>query len=131
MVFSWSGDYATAAGRAEEAGIDINLEYHVPETGAPAWFDVWVIPDDAPHPENALLFLDYMMRPEVIADATNFTYYANANAASKPLVLPEILEDPAIYPDEEVTSRLFIPADLPPRAQRALTRAWSSIKTGQ
>ena len=82
LAFSWSGDYATAASRAEEAGVKIDLAYSVPDTGGPAWFDGWLIPSDAPHPENALIFINYMLRPKVIAAATNFTNYANANKAS-------------------------------------------------
>lgn len=131
VVINWSGDYATAAGRAEEAGVEINLEYHVPETGSPAWFDVWVIPTDAPHPENAHKFIDFMLRPEVIAAATNYTYYANANKDASALVEKEILEDPAIYPDEATTEKLWTPKILPQKVLRTRTRAWSKIKTGQ
>lgn len=131
VVINWSGDYATATGRAEEAGVEINLEYHVPATGSPAWFDVWVVPEDAPHPENAHKFIDFMLRPDVIAAATNYTYYANANKDASDLVDPEILSDPAIYPDEETTKRLWTSKILPQKVLRTRTRAWSKIKTGQ
>ncbi len=131
VVINWSGDYATAAGRAEEAGVEINLEYHVPATGSPAWFDVWVVPEDAPHPENALKFIDFMLRPDVIAAATNYTYYANANKDASALVDPEILADPAIYPDAATTEKLWTPKILPQNVLRTRTRAWSKIKTGQ
>ena len=93
-VASWSGDYATAAARAEEAGVEIDLEYFVPATGAPAWADCMAIPADAPHPENAHAFLAYLLEPEVIAACTNWVNYANGNAASKPFVDPEILGEP-------------------------------------
>ena len=131
VAMSWSGDYATAATRAAEAGVDINLAYHIPKSGVPSWFDVWLIPADAPHPENALLFIDYLLRPQVIADATNFTYYANANKAATELVAKEIVEDPAIYPDDATMAKLFTRDELPPAADRIRTRAWSKIKTGQ
>ncbi len=131
VVINWSGDYATAAGRAEEAGVDINLEYHVPATGSPAWFDVWMVPDDAPHPDNAHAFIDFMLRPEVIAAATNYTYYANANKDASQYVNEDILSDPAIYPDAATTERLWTPTILPQKVLRARTRAWSKIKTGQ
>ena len=93
-VASWSGDYATAAARAEEAGVEIDLEYFVPATGAPAWADCMSIPADAPHPENAHAFLEYLLEPEVIAACTNYVNYANGNAASKPFVDPAILGEP-------------------------------------
>ena len=131
MAITWSGDYAVAASRAEEAGVDVNLEYHIPETGVGVWFDVWAIPADAPHPENAHIWLDYMMRPEVIAAATNYTWYANANKAANEFVEPDIIGDPAVYPDAEVMSRMWTTKTLSQRGQRARTRAWSRIKTGQ
>jgi putrescine transport system substrate-binding protein len=131
LAFSWSGDYATAASRAAEAGVKINLAYSVPDSGGPAWFDGWLIPSDAPHPDNALVFINYMLRPKVIAAATNFTNYANANKASELFVNKDILENPAIYPDAATRAKLYVPADLPQAALRARTRAWSQIKSGQ
>ncbi len=131
MAVTWSGDYAVAAGRAEEAGVDVNLTYHVPETGVGVWFDVWLIPADAPHPENAHTWLNYMLRPEVIAAATNYTWYANANKAAAEFVDEEILNDPAVYADEEVMARMWTTKTLSQKGQRYRTRAWSKIKTGQ
>lgn len=131
VVNNWSGDYATAAWRAEEAGIEIELAYFVPQTGSPAWFDVWAIPADAPNKENAYKFIDFLLRPKVIADATNFTYYANANKDAAEFVDPDILEDTAIYPDAELMSRLWTNKVLDRSADRARVRAWSRMKTGQ
>ena len=130
VINNWSGDYATATSRASDAGVEINLGYEVPATGSPAWFDVWAIPKDAKNVENAHKFLNFMLDPEVIAGATNFTYYANANAKADEFVLKEILDDPAIYPNEEIKKRLWTSKSLSPKAQRALTRAWTKIKTG-
>lgn len=131
ISMSWSGDYATAATRAAEAGIDIELAYTIPKEGTNIWFDGMLIPSDAPHPQNAHLFLDYMMRPEVIAAATNYTYYANANVPAEQFVLPEILEDPAIYPDEETLKRGFPSVVRDQDLNRVITREWTRIKTGQ
>ena len=129
-INNWSGDYAVAKARAAEAGIDMNLGYFVPKTGAPAWFDVWSIPADSPNVENAHRFIDYMLRPEVIAAATNFTGYANANMAATPLLDPAIAADPAIYPDAETLARLYTPLQQTPEQDSAITRAWTMIKTG-
>ena len=79
VVNNWSGDYATAKSRAKEAGIELNLAYYVPDSGAPAWFDLWCITKDAPHLDNAYKFINYLLDPEVIAKCTNFTNYAHAN----------------------------------------------------
>ena len=129
-VNTWSGDYSTAGARAEEAGVDIKLEYHVPETGAPAWTDSICIPSDAKHVDAAYKFLNFMLEPEVIAKCTNFTHYANANLASKPFVDPAILADPATYPDAKVMQRLWALKPLSEDQDRAMTRAWQTIKSG-
>jgi putrescine transport system substrate-binding protein len=127
---TWSGDYGVAKARAAEAGIVLNLEYHVPRTGAPAWFDVWAMPADAPNIDNAYAFLAFMLRPEVIAAATNFTGYANANAAALPLVEEAIRNDPAVYPDAETMRRLWALRPMSEEQKRAMMRAWTEIKTG-
>jgi putrescine transport system substrate-binding protein len=126
---TWSGDYLVAKSRAAEAGLEINLAYFVPKTGAPIWFDMMVIPTDAPNRANAYAFLDYLMKPEVIAACSNFIGYANANKASREFIDPAILGDPAVYPDAETTNRLWAPLPLSADADRAMTRAWQAIKT--
>jgi putrescine transport system substrate-binding protein len=129
-VNSWSGDYGVAKARAAEAGIEMNLAYYVPKTGAPAWFDLWAMPADAPNVDNAYAFLDFMLRPEVIAACTNYTGYANANKAANAFVDPAILGDPAVYPDAETLSRLFTPKPQSEEQDRAITRAWTAVKAG-
>lgn len=129
-VNSWSGDYGVAKKRAADAGIKLDLEYFVPKSGAPAWFDVWAIPSDAKNVDNAYAFLNYMLRPEVVAAATNFIGYANANKAANGFVDPAVLADPAIYPDAETQSRLWAPKALNEEQERALTRIFQDIKSG-
>lgn len=129
-VNTWSGDYAVAAARAAEAGIEMELAYFVPRTGAPAWFDLWALPSDAPNADNAYAFLDYMLRPEVIAACTNYTGYGNANLASRPFVDEAILNDPAIYPDAATLARMYTPTPQSPEQERELTRIWTQIKAG-
>jgi putrescine transport system substrate-binding protein len=130
IAMSWSGDYSVAATRAAEAGVDIDLAYTVPIEGAMDWFDVFYIPADAPHVDNAHIFLDYMLRPEVIARATNFVGYANVNRSATALVDPAIAQDPAIYPDAETLARLRPGKVLPPKLQRIRSRSWTKIKSG-
>lgn len=130
VVNNWSGDYATAKARAAEAGVEINLAYYVPKTGAPAWVDCLCIPSDAKNKENAYKFLDYMLQPEVIAKCTNYTNYANGNAASRKFVDPAVLADPAVYPDEATIKLLWAPKPFNEEQDRAMTRAWQTIKAG-
>jgi putrescine transport system substrate-binding protein len=129
-VNNWSGDYGVAKTRAAEAGIEVDLAYFVPKTGAPAWFDMWAMPADAANIENGYRFMDYMLRPEVVAKCTDFTGYANANKAATALVDPSISGDPAVYPDAETLTRLYTPRPLTPEQETALTRIWTEIKTG-
>ncbi len=128
----YSGDVFQVADRAEEAGKGVEIQYVIPKEGAQLWFDVFAIPADAPNPDGAHKFIDYMMRPEVIAKATNFVSYANANKASQQFVDKEILENPAIYPDEETLKRLYTVSTIEdPKMQRAVTREWTKAKTGK
>ena len=127
---NWSGDYIVAKSRADEAGIAINLAYFVPRTGAPAWLDLMCVPKDAPHTENAHRFIDFLLRPEVIAGCTNYVGYANANKAATAFVLPELASDPAIYPDAQTLARMYTPKPMTPEQQTMLNRAWTEIKTG-
>ena len=127
---SWSGDYGVAKARAVEAGIEIDLQYFVPKTGAPAWFDLWCMPVDAKNTENGYKFIDYMLRPEVIAACTDYTGYANANKAATPLVDESIRNDPAVYPDPETLSRMYTPKPQSEEQDRDITRAWAQIKAG-
>jgi putrescine transport system substrate-binding protein len=130
VTTNWAGDYAVSATRAKEAGLDVSLRYDVPATGGTMWVDTFVIPADAPNVENAHAFLDFMMRPEIIAAATNYTAYANANKDANPLVDPSVLENPAIYPDEAVKARIWLPEAVSVDYDSARTRAWQRIKTG-
>ena len=130
MAMSWSGDYSVAASRAAEAGLDIDLAYSIPQEGSISWYDIAFIPSDAPHPENALLFLNFIMRPQIIARATNFIGYANANLSSREFVDSSIADDPAIYPDEVTLKRLYPTLLLDPKIERRRARTWTRIKSG-
>ena len=130
VAMSWSGDYATAMARAEEAGINVDLRYAVPKQGGAFWFDSMFVPSDAAHKDNAYLFLNFMMRPDIIADVTNFVNYANAIPASRTLLRPEIMNDTGIYPDAETKKRLFVVLPMDPKRERVRSRAWARIKSG-
>jgi putrescine transport system substrate-binding protein len=131
IAMSWSGDYATATQRAIDSKIKINLAYTIPKEGTNIWFDAMVVPKDAPHPKNAMLFINYMMRPEVAAANTNMTYYATANMAAMKYVNKDILDDPAIYPDPKVMANGYPSVVRDVDLQRVMTREWTRFKTGQ
>lgn len=131
IAMSWSGDYATATQRAIDAKIKINLAYTIPKEGTNIWFDAMVVPKDAPHPKNAMLFINFMMRPEVAAANTNLTYYATANMAAMKYVNKDILDDPAIYPDPKVMANGYPSVVRDIGIQKLITREWTRFKTGQ
>lgn len=131
VAVGYSGDVFQAAARADEAGRGVTVGYAIPQEGAVVWFDMLAIPVDAPNPENALRFINYLMEPDVIAEITNYVMYANANRASWPLVDPEVTGDPAIFPTQEVMDRLFTQQPYDVRTDRTVTRLWTRVRTGQ
>jgi len=99
--------------------------------GAQVWFDQMAIPRDAPNPEAAHRFLDFMMRPEVAAAASNCVHYANGNKASQPLIDPTLRNDPAIYPSKGKMARLFVVPLPDPAITQPMRGMWTRIETGQ
>jgi len=131
VAIGYSGDVFQAQARAEEAGTGVEIGYSIPKEGTEIWFDMLLIPADAKNAENAHKFINFLLRPEIIADITNYVWYANPNNASTKLVDAEISSDTAIYPDTETRQRLYMPAQLPPKVARVRSRTWSNIKTGR
>jgi len=130
VAMSWSGDYAQAAARAEEAGLPIKLHYTTPKEGSGLWVDGLYIPADAPHVDNAYRFINFILRPRILADISNYVYYANASEAARKYMDPRVLNDPAIYPSEEIWQRVYPVLSAPPKQERLRTRAWARVKSG-
>jgi len=131
VAMGWSGDIMIAADRASEAENGVEISYAIPKEGTIIWFDMLAVPTDAPHPGNAHLFINYLLEPEVIAEVSNYVYYANPNVKSTEFVDEEVTEDPGIYPPQEVKDKLFPDLAHEPRYTRVQTRAWTRFKTGQ
>ncbi|MBN8179450.1 polyamine ABC transporter substrate-binding protein [Roseibium aggregatum] len=131
LAVGWSGDVLQARDRAAEANNGVTVEYSIPKEGALMWFDQMAIPADAPHKEEAHEFLNYIMRPEVMAKASNVVYYANGNKASQEFLNEDVIGDPAIYPTEEAVKNLYTVTPYPPKVNRVVTRTWTSVKSGQ
>jgi putrescine transport system substrate-binding protein len=131
IAVGYSGDILQARSRAEEAKNGQEIAYSLPKQGAQMWFDEMAIPADAKHPEEAHAFLNYMMRPEVIAKASNFVSYANGNLASQKFIDDTIKSDKSVYPDADTMKRLFVKTSYDPKTQRVVTRTWTKVVTGQ
>ncbi len=130
LAVGYSGDILQAKDRAAEAGNGIDIRYVIPKEGAQLGFDMLAIPADAPHPDAAYAFIDYFLRPEVTAAISDAVFYANANAAATPLVSEEVTSDPGIYPSQETLAKMYSAKPHSARYDRSLTRAWTSLKTG-
>jgi len=131
VAIGYSGDIYQAKSRAEEAANGVNVGYKIPQEGAGSFFDMLAIPADAKNVDNAHAFLDYLMKPEVMASITDYVQFPNGNAAATPLVDEAIRTDPGIYPSQAVLQKLYTFPDLDPKTQRAMTRSWTKIKSGR
>ncbi len=131
LALGWSGDTLQAKSRADENKTGQVIKYNIPKEGAVMFFDNMAIPADAAHVKNAHIFINYLLRAEVAAQNSNYISFANSNAASWPLISPEVKSNPGIFPTPEVMQKLV--ADLPesPEFTKLLTRTWTRFKTGK
>lgn len=129
VAMGYAGDLVQARARAREAKRGVDIGIFIPKQGAAFNIDVMAIPADAPNGENALLLMDFLLRPDIMAAVTNSTGYANAIPASDSLLRPEIRNDAVIYPPAEVRAKLYTVPPADQTFERARTRAWTRIKT--
>ncbi|ULO20591.1 MULTISPECIES: polyamine ABC transporter substrate-binding protein [Sulfitobacter] len=130
VAFGWSGDILQSRDRAAEADNGVEIAYYAPKEGALMWFDNMAIPADAPNPDGAHKFLNFMMDAKNMAAASNYVYYANGNKASQEFLAEDVIGDTAIYPDEATLENLYTISSYSPKVQRVITRMWTKIKSG-
>jgi putrescine transport system substrate-binding protein len=131
VVMGYSGDINIARRRAMDGKTGQNIEALVPPSGATLFFDSMAIPKDAPHPKNAHVFIDYILRPEVHASLTNKVFYANPNAASKKFVQKDVAENPTVFLDSADMKKLTAPDTVPQDIRRVQTRLFTAFKAGR
>jgi len=130
VAIGWSGDVLQARDRADEADNGITIAYNAFKEGSLMWFDQMAIPVDAPNPEAAHTFLNFIMDAQNMAAASNYVYFANGNLASQEFLEEDVITDPAIYPDAATLETLYTTRPYPPKVQRVVTRLWTKIKSG-
>lgn len=130
LSVGYSGDVFIARDAAAEAGAGVEVNYVIPEEGALQWFDLFAIPADAPHVDNAYKFIDFMLRPDIAAANTNYVFYASGNKAALEMIDDEVKNDPAIYPTDDIKAKLFGLKAHSPDYDEMLTEAWQRIKAG-
>jgi len=130
LALGWSGDINIARQRAIDNKTGQKIEALLPKNGGLLFFDVMAIPKDAPHPQNALKWINYILRPEVDASLTNKVFYANPNKESKKFVKPEIANNPTVFVSDTDMKKMANPEALTNDIRRTMTRLYTSFKTG-
>lgn len=130
VALGWSGDINIAKQRAIDGKTGQNIQALIPITGGVLFFDTMAIPADAPHPNNALKWINYIMRPEVDASLTNKVFYANPNKESKKFVKPEVANNPTVFISDADLKKMANPEPLTNDIRRTMTRLYTSFKTG-
>jgi putrescine transport system substrate-binding protein len=131
VAVGFSGDIFQARNRAQEAKKGINIAYAIPKEGGALWFDMLAIPKDSANPKEAHAFINYLLKPEVIAQVSDYVGYANPNPGSDKLMEQSIRTDEAVYPPQEVLDKTYVSVELPPKIQRLMTRSWTMVKSGK
>ena len=132
-VMGYSGDINIARARALEANPKQPpaIEALIPKGGATLFFDTMAIPKDAKNVENAHLFINYILRPEVAAALTNKVFYANPNKASLKLVKKDVAENKTIFLADADKAHMTAPDAVPQAIQRTRTRVFTNFKAGK
>ncbi len=129
LSLGYSGDMTQARRAAAEAGKRVDFEYRLPKEGSTIWMDTMAIPADAPHPDYAYAFINFVMRPANMAAITNSTGYPTASAKARPMVDATMTANPDIYLDEASYQRLIPGQDIAQSQMRARMRAWTRFKS--
>ena len=131
LAFGYSGDIFQARDRAAKAKDKQDIAYAIPREGSLLWIDVAAVPKDAPDPNNALRFLDFLLEPKVAAASSELTGYANANTRATALLPKDISGNPLIYPPADVRAKFYTITAGNAEQTRERTRLWTMVKTGR
>ena len=131
IAIGFSGDMFQAKNRADEAKKGVNIAYSIPKEGGALWFDMLAIPKDSSNVKEAPAFINYLLKPEVIAQVSDYVGYANPNPGSDKLMEQSIRTDEAVYPPQAVLDKTYVSIELPPNIQRLMTRSWTKVKSGK
>jgi putrescine transport system substrate-binding protein len=130
LALGWNGDVGQSRRRASEAGKNVKIKDNIAKEGGLMFFDMMAIPADAPHPKNAHLFINYLLRPEIAAKDSSAVYYATSVSAAFSLIDPAVYNDPAVFPNDSTKTKLFVNATHSMLYMRDLNRVWTHFKTG-
>ena len=120
----YSGEGLVAADENE------NIEYVIPKEGAPIYIDMFVLLRDARNKDEAHVFLNYILRPEVNAKIASELWYATANKAAEPFMDPEVIQSPSVYPSPEVMARCEFYKDIG-KATLVMNKIWNEVQIAE
>ena len=131
IALGWSGDINIARQSAIDAKSGIRIEALIPKGGAPLIIDTMAIPKDAPHPNNALVFMNYIMRPQVQAEITNYTMFTSPNLAARKYIDPDVLANKIAFPPNDyLTNKAQFYQVRSNATRKVMTRAFTQLKSG-
>lgn len=131
VALGWAGDINIASTRAIENKSGQEIEALLPKTGGLLFFDNLAVPKDAQHPNNAMAFINYFLKPEVSASLTNELSYATANKASVAKVTPEVAQNKAVFLDAAALQVAVSPSSLSNATRESMTSVYTAFKKGK
>lgn len=124
LGMAWNGDLFKA--HLENS----KLQFIFPKDGFEIWIDNFAILKNAPHPENAYKFLNFLMRPDIAKAVSLNINYSSANSAARKLMPPEIRDNPILYPPLDVLRRGEFQLDMGEKATALYEKYWEELKMG-
>jgi len=118
MAVGFSGDFLASR------DMGLSVDYVMPEEGTLLWGDTFIIPANSPNQATAELFINFILRPQISAEIVNQKYYASANDAARAFVDPRILNDPSIFPGDDVLRNAEIILPLSMEGQKLYAEIW-------
>ncbi len=123
LAHGWNGDLAKVVARYP------NLAFAVPKEGSALSVDYLVIPRDAPHKREAHTFINYCLSAQVGASITNFNAFSTTNEAAKSFIRPDLMKNPAVFPDIEIMKRFENVVTPSGETAQLRDRFWTEIKS--
>lgn len=124
LMYGFAGDVLRARAR------NLDIRYVLPAEGSIQWGDNFVIPASSPRKYTAELFINFLLRPEISAQIVNEQHFATANESAYPLIKPEILKDPVIFPPMEEMRRAEVIMPLSPTGRKLHQDIWQRYLAG-
>ncbi|TKC87933.1 extracellular solute-binding protein [Trinickia terrae] len=129
IALGWSGDVNTSRVTALDAKRAYEIRYVIPKEGSVVWFDMMAVPKDAPNPDAALKFINFVLSDRESANLTNDTYYPSAIPGARPMIRADVLKESTVYPGPEQLRTLTPIVPLPVEIMRLETHLWQQLKT--